>query len=164
MDHSEVIIIPAFFFMVGYIVWIVVTAIQRRQRLKMITDFHGKLLDRLGSVKDFNEFLQTEAGSRFLQDLATDVPTVAAPQERILRAAQFGSVLICLGIGLLLLTFFSPITIRAGRAGFNALGAIALSLGIGFVISAVASYRLSGMLGLLRRHSDSDAAALPSRS
>jgi hypothetical protein len=94
--------------------------------------------------------VHTEAGRRFVQELASEAPALSAPQERILRAAQFGSVLVCLGFGLLL-TFFSPITIQAGRAGFNALGTIALSLGIGFIIPAVASYRLARMLGLLSR-------------
>jgi hypothetical protein len=163
MNQPAIVIVPAFFFMVGYIVWVVTAAIQRKQRVKLITEFHSRLLDRLGSVKDFNDFVHTEAGSRFVQELASEAPAPSAPQERILRAAQFGSVLVCLGFGLLLLTFFSPITIQAGRAGFNALGTIALSLGIGFIISAVASYRLAGMLGLLSRRSDMPPDALTSR-
>jgi hypothetical protein len=58
-------------------------------------------------------------------------------------------VLVCLGLGLLLLTFFSPVTIQSSRAGFNALGVIALSLGVGFLVSAAASYRLAAALGIL---------------
>jgi hypothetical protein len=98
-NHPEVVIIPAFFFMIGYIVRVVVTAVQRRQRLTPITDFHSRLLDRLGSAKEFNDFLQTDAGNRFVQELASDGPALGAPQERILRAAQFGPVLIGLVSG-----------------------------------------------------------------
>ena len=165
MNHPEVIIIPAFFFMTGYVVWVTVTAWQRRQRLRMITEFNARLLDRLGSVKDFSEFLQTTAGARFLQDLASEPAPVGGPRERILRAAQVGTVLACLGVGLLVVSFFwSPLAPQEGQNVFATLGAIALSLGIGFAVSAVASYRLAGTLGLLNRTPDVPRMTAESRS
>jgi hypothetical protein len=159
-NQPEIIIVPSVFFTIGYVVWVSVNAWQRSRRLKMVTEFNSRLLDRLGSVKDFSEFLQTEAGTRFMQDLASE-PVTSGPHERILRAAQVGIVLICLGVGLLLLSFFSPFL--AGQEGFTAIGAIALSLGIGFTISAVASYRLAGILGILHRTADGPSVPLPSR-
>lgn len=163
MNHTEVIIVPSLFFLIGYIVWVTVNAWQRRQRLRMVTEFNSKLLDRLGTVKDFSEFLQTEAGGRFMQDLGSEPPMASGPHERILRAAQLGTVLICLGVGLLLLSFFSPFSLGYSQPGFNAVGTISLSLGIGFVISAVASYRLAGALGLLSRAPDTPQIPVASR-
>jgi hypothetical protein len=160
----EVIIIPSFFFMIGYVVWVSVTAWQRRQRLRFITEFHSRLLDRIGAVKDFNDFLQTEAGTRFMQELSSEPVGLGGPQERILRAAQFGAVLICLGIGLLLMMFFSPFASQQTHTSFNALGTIALSLGIGFSVSAVASYRLSSKLGLLPDRSGRTGVPAPVQS
>lgn len=157
--NPEIIIIPAFFVMVGYVVWVTVTAWQRRQRLKLVTDFNSRLLERLGTVKDFSEFVQTPAGARFLQDLSSE-PVTTGPKERILRASQVGVVLICLGIGLLLVSFFwSPFAPQTGQNAFAVLGMIALSLGVGFAVSAFASYRLAGMLGLLHRDGRGPEAA-----
>jgi predicted phage tail protein len=155
VNHPEIIIVPSLFFMIGYIVWVLANAVQRRQRLRLMTEFHTRLIDKLGSVKDFGEFIQTDAGSRFMRDLASE-PAVSAPQERILRAAQFGVVLISLGLGVLILSFFSPTWPESGRQGFNTFGVVALSLGVGFVVSAAASYRLAGVLGLLQPHSSTE--------
>jgi hypothetical protein len=162
-SHPEIIIVPSFFFLIGYIVWVWVSSAQRKQRLRLITEFHTRLLDKLGSVKDFGDFLQTDAGNRFMKDLASE-PVVAGPHDRILRAAQIGVVLIFLGIGLLMVSFFwSPVAPESGQNAFGALGAIALSLGIGFTVSAGASYRLAGMLGLLNRPQDPSSVPVTSR-
>ena len=147
----EIIIVPSLFFMIGYVVWVLANTWSRRNRLKLVTEFHSKLLDKLGSVKDFGEFVQTEAGTRFMADLGAEPASIGGPHERILRAAQLGIVLSCLGVGLLVLSFFSPTLAHRGQEGFNAFGTVALSLGVGFIISAAASYRLSGRLGLLGR-------------
>ena len=73
------------------------------------------------------------------------------PQDSILRASQIGIVLIMLGVGMLTLGWY--FTARyAGSGDFEVLtviGVIAGSLGLGFLISAGASYRLAKMLGVL---------------
>ena len=135
---------PPMFFLMGFIVWIVVTGWQRRLRLRMVMDFNTRLLERLGSVKDFSEFLRTDAGAQFMSTLTTESP-VHAPQERILRATEVGIVLFTCGVGLLAVAWrFGS---QAESEAFFAFGVIALSLGLGFVISSVASYRLASALG-----------------
>jgi len=89
------------FLMFGYVVWVTMTAWQQRQRIKAIADFRTRLLDRLGSVKDFNDFVHTEAGARLMQNVG-DEPSLGGPHDRILRAVQLAAVLACLGAGLLL--------------------------------------------------------------
>jgi len=150
MTHSEVIIVPALWSLIGFMFWVAVTGWQRRNRLKIVGEFNTKLLDRLGSVKDFHEFIQTEAGAQLMTSMGTE-PDTAGPQERILRATQLGIVLLSLGVGLFLVGRFAGIADPDGRVGFTAVGGIMLSLGLGFMISAAASYRLASMLGLLRR-------------
>lgn len=164
MNHPEIIIVPSFFFMVGYICWLWTSAVQRKQRLTLLTDFNGKLLDKLGSVHDFSQFLQTDAGARFMRDLGSEPAAQASgPQERILRAAQVGVVLICLGAGLLLLGFFTSLPGRSDD-GLTTIGMIAFSVGLGFIISAAVSYRLAGILGLLHRTPDVHAVPLDART
>lgn len=143
----EIIILPAFFFMVGFIVWTTVSAVQRRQRMRMLMDFNSRLIDRLGSVNDFGEFAKTEAGSKFLSSVMADAPLIR-PGERILRAIQSGIVLIALGVGLLALSWYFPTAADAHDTSL-AVGVIVLSLGIGFLLSSAASYRVSASLGLL---------------
>jgi hypothetical protein len=163
VNHPEIIIVPAFFATVAYVVWVIVNAWQRKQRTKLLTDFNARLLDKLGSVKDFSEFLHTPAGARFMHDLAAEPQATDGPKQRILRAAQLGIVLSSLGLGLLALSFFwSPYASDNGQTAFASLGVIALSLGVGFGVSAAASYRVSGALGLLG-HAES-AARTPATS
>jgi hypothetical protein len=148
MENPEIIIVPALFIMIGFIVWVTITGWQRRQRLKLVTDFNSRLLDKLGSVKDFSEFLQTEAGVQFMDSLATDTPA-HAPHERILRATQLGVVLLALGGGLLLLA--SHFSMRREYDAYLAFGVIAISLGVGFAVSSGISYKLTAALGLMNR-------------
>ena len=154
---SEVIIVPALFFTVGYVAWVLATTVQRRARMKLVADFHARLLDRLGSAKDFSDFAQTDAGARFMRAFTTEPAAGGGTHERILRAAQLGAVFICLGLGLLLVGVFSPLTMADAQPVVNRVGAIALSLGIGFAVSAAVSYRLAGVLGLIRRNGEGPA-------
>src|SRR5687767_10868436 len=106
MRHmSELIIVPAFFFMVGFIVWTIVSSVQRRQRMRLLVEFNNRLIDRLGSVSDFGEFAKTEAGAKFLDSVMADAPLLR-PGERILRAIQIGIVLVVVALGLLSLGWY----------------------------------------------------------
>ena len=157
MNHPELIIVPAFFAAVAYVVWVLATAAQRKHRMRLIADFNKGLLERFGNAKDFGEFVQTEAGARFMRDLAAE-PVSAGPHDRILRAAQFAAVLTCLGLGLLIFVFFSPVYPDEGRDVLTGFGVISFALGIGFGVSALASYRLSSLLGLFGPHGSSPRA------
>jgi hypothetical protein len=141
----ELIIPPAFFFMVGFIVWITVTYVQRRNRLRALIEFNNRLIDRIGSVSDFSEFANSDAGGKFLNSVMADAPLVR-PGERILRAIQIGIVLVVLSLGLLSLGWYFQ---NEAHDGFVVIGVLALSLGVGFLLSSLASYRVSASLGLL---------------
>jgi hypothetical protein len=149
-DLIALVVLPALFITIGFVIWTLVNAWQRRLRLKLTTEFNTKLLDRIGSVKDFNDFLQTEGGAKFMDSLAVERSS-SRPQDSILRASQIGIVLIMLGIGVLTLGWY--FTARYPGAGdfaiLTVIGVIAASLGLGFLISAGASYRLAKMLGVL---------------
>ncbi len=91
MQNPEIIIVPACFATIAYVAWVWLSTSQRKQRVKLLTDFHTRLLDKLGSVKDFGEFMQTDAGAKLMADLASE-PVSAGPHDRIMRAAQIGIV------------------------------------------------------------------------
>ena len=143
----EIIIVPVVFGTIGFIVWVTVNAWQRRQQLKLLTDFNSRLLERIGSVKDFSEFLQTDGGAKFMERV-TAGGTPPDVRMTIIRTVQTGLVLSALGTGLLLLAWM--LSARVGHSDvFTVAGVIALSLGVGFLLSGGASYRLAS--GMQRR-------------
>jgi hypothetical protein len=151
--RPEMIVLPAFFLMIAFCISVLVSAWQRRLRFRLMSEVNNKLLDRIGSVKDFNEFLQTEGGTRFMDSLTVERETTR-PQDSIFRAIQFGIVLLTLGLGFLALGWY--FAARYGTIGddfevLTVIGVIAGSLGLGFLISAAASFRLAKTLGVLER-------------
>jgi hypothetical protein len=146
---SEVIIVPFIFSTMGFVVWVAFNAWQRRQQVKMLTDFNSRLLDRIGSLKDFSEFLQTGAGTKFI-DRVSAGGTPPDIRMTILRAVQTGLVLLALGGGLLLLSAMlrSRYPFEDSEV-FMITGVISVSLGVGFLLSGGASYRLAS--GMQRR-------------
>jgi hypothetical protein len=106
-------------------------------------EFQARLIDRLASLADFAEFASTDAGRQLLNTLAAD-DFATAPRDRVLRAIEMGVVLVSLGIGLL---FLGGYFVFDGREAFTAVGVISGSLGVGFLISAVLSVRLTKALG-----------------
>jgi hypothetical protein len=134
------------FALIGWVTHVVVDGRRRRERLKVFTDFHGKLIDRLGSAKEFGDFLQSEGGQRFLATLSTER---GGPQAAILRSLHVGVIMLTLGLGLLLLTrldFWG----YEGRAFLVLSGVIVESLAIGYLLSAGLSWRLSRSIGLVK--------------
>jgi hypothetical protein len=148
---SEIIIVPFIFATLGFVVWVAFNGWQRRSQVKLLTEFNSRLLERIGSVRDFSEFLQTEGGAKFM-DRVTAGGTPPDIRMAILRSVQTGLVLFALGVGLLVLA-------RIFRGGFpvehpevfTITGVIALSLGIGFFLSGGAAYRLASAM---QRRSD----------
>ena len=145
--------IMVFLAIIGLLMWLIQTLIDYRRwnRLsKVQTEAHSKLLDRFTANEDLLAYIKTSAGQRFLESapiaLGTEAPAVGAPTNRILWSVQAGLVLALGGFGL---HFAIPRLIDEGAAdGLYVMGTLAIGLGIGFVLSAVASLIISNRLGL----------------
>ena len=146
--QSEIIIVPSLFFMIGYIVWVIVDGYRRRQQTRVFTEFHSKLLDRIGSAKEFAEFFSSDAGDRFLTALSNSEG--AAPQLRILRSLQTGLILFALGIGLFMLTNERNFELDT-MDGLMVTATAATAIGAALVVSTGMSYVLSKRMGLIDR-------------
>lgn len=138
---------------IGLLVWLIRTFIDYRRwsRLaKVQTDVHTKLLDRFTANEDLLAYIQSPAGSKFLESspikLDAGPRSVGAPLARILWSVQGGVVLVAGGVGL---------HVISGRAGndaaqpLQALGILAIALGLGFLFSAALSFLISQRLGLI---------------
>jgi hypothetical protein len=127
---------------VAFMVWVVANGRRRARTVQAMTEFHNRLLDKLGTAKDFSDFLQSEGGTRFLESLSTER---VSPNQRILSSIQTGIVLSSLGMGLLVLGW----TYGERFDVFVVLGTIGFMLGVGFLVSSAIAYRLSRSWGVL---------------
>jgi hypothetical protein len=138
---------------VGTLVWLIRTAVDYRRwgRLaKVQAEAHTKLLDRFTGNDELLAYVQSPAGARFLKSSpitldGSDKP-MGAPLARILWSMQAGVVLAALGIGL---NFLSRNVEPYRAEPIFVFSTLALSVGVGFMISAAASYIMSKRLGLL---------------
>jgi hypothetical protein len=138
---------------IGVLVWLTRTIIDYRRwnRLaKVQTDVHTKILDRFTANDDLLAYIQSPAGSKFLESspikLDAGPRSVGAPLARILWSVQGGLVLLAGGIGLLVV---SGRVANDVSQGIQALGVLGIALGLGFVISAIISFVISRKLGLI---------------
>lgn len=132
----------AFIVLLGYITQVITEWRRQKERTRLLTEFQTKLLDKMGSGAEFAAFFQSAGGERFLDTLSLER---AQPYDRILRAVQSGVVLSCLALGLIYLGRVVPFD----GIGFTIIGVIALSIGLGFLLSAGAAWTISRSAGLL---------------
>ena len=138
-DNIVAVMIPSMF---AWIAWTIFSAIRRFKIAKLQAEVQAKLLDKVGSAQDLLAYAQTEAGREMLESLKVERHS---PHARIIGALQTSIVMICLGAGFLFLRG----RITGTEEGFLVFGTLATMLGIGFGLSAMASYYLSKSFGLL---------------
>jgi hypothetical protein len=146
------------------VLWIIKTVLDWRRwtrTSRVHAEVHNKLLDRFTANDDLLAYIQTPAGQKFLESAPLPVEPASrpmfAPYSRILWSTQAGLVFAAAGIGLL---YVAGQVIEEVSQLLFAVGVLALAVGVGFVVSAVASLLLSQRLGLMtssatREHSES---------
>jgi hypothetical protein len=114
------------------------------------SEVHGRLIDKFSSNQELAQYMETDAGKRFLE--AAPIPVSIGPDQRVpnvvarvLLPLQIGVVMILLGAGLLLLRHAGPDMDTPMRV----LGTVILMPGIGFIISAGITWMLAARLGLM---------------
>ena len=131
-----------FFALIAWIVFVIVDGRRRREQLKATSEFNAKILEKMGSTAEFGAFLETDGGKRFMKSLTIEGPSA---KTRMLGSTQTGIVCTAIGLAMLILggIFYYL------RDGLWVIGGIVTACGIGFIVSTLASYRLSKALGLL---------------
>jgi hypothetical protein len=141
---SDWIFFPCFFGMVSFVIWVVVNGWQRRQHVRLIIEFNNKVLERLGSMREFSDFLHSDGGERLMRVLTSERGSTG-PRDRILAAVQSGVVFGAVGLGLL---FVSWRTSGNAHEVLAVISAIVLSLGVGLMLSSAASFWVAKNLGM----------------
>jgi hypothetical protein len=149
---SDIVPLSVFICVLLAVVWVVRAALENRRwnrSFKMHEELHGKLIEKFASGQDFSTYLQTEAGRRLLEWTPPALDTVGGRPHaigRILWSLQAGVVLLLVGVGLLVLRGHMDPDVTSPLLVFGTLG---LTLGAGFILSALISYGLTKHLGLI---------------
>lgn len=140
--HLEVLIPLGAFGMVAYMTKVFVDAFRRSRQMRIASEFHTKLLDRIGSAEEFGRLLQTEGGQRFIESISMERHD---PLARVSGSLQTGIVMTVFSLGLIYLAG----RVSQGNEGFSILGVVFLTLGVGFIVSAASAYVLARTHGAI---------------
>jgi len=135
------------------ILWVTRALLENRRwnrSFKMQEELHTKLIEKFASGQDFSAYLQYDAGRQLLEwappALDASPRGLPNPVGRIFWSVQAGLVLLLTGLGLLLLRGHMGAIDVTPLLVFGTLG---VTLGAGFILSAMVSYGLSKHLGLI---------------
>src|SRR5215468_2481900 len=98
--HTEVIVLPIFLTLIGFVIWTIFSTIRRYKMANLQAGMQTKLLEKFGSGQELLAYVQSDAGRGFLESLTMEQRT---PYGRILGAAQVGVILVFLGLAFLFL-------------------------------------------------------------
>jgi hypothetical protein len=143
MTIHEVVIFIGMFLFWGWVVYVIL----EWRKLKHKNQLQNKIIDKLNSVPELNEFLQPEGGTRFLNFLTIES---FSPKEKLLSSISKGIILFMLGAAFVYLDPLFPTVTEDARI-FMALAYIFAALGIGFLVSSFISYLLSKKWGIIKK-------------
>jgi hypothetical protein len=138
---QDIVVPGSFFFLVGWIVWVLFSSIRRYKIARFQSEVQSRLLQRLDSSQSLLAYVETPAGKQFVEGLGAERIT---PYERILSSTQAGIIITFFGVALLVLRAKVPFS----DEGFTIFGTLAIALGLGFGVAAAASYFMSRSFGL----------------
>lgn len=134
------------------ILWVLRVVLENRRwnkSFKIHEEVHTKLIEKFASGQDLTAYMDSEAGRRLLEWTPPSIETgsrgLTGAASRILWSIQAGLVLGLVGVGLLLIRDRIP----DGVEPLLVFGTLGVTIGAGFIISALVSYTLSKHLGLM---------------
>lgn len=151
---ETVAVFTGFVIVTACVLWLIRTALNHRRWLRTFrtqTELQSKMVDRFSNSEELIAYLQSSAG-RWTMEPEPAAPPVSkvmlpgTPFNRVLWSVQAGLVVSAVAVGLL---FVSYRVVEEVAEVFYAVGVLLLAMGIGFVLSAAASYILSQRLGVL---------------
>ena len=143
----------AFVGVAGSFLWLIHMLLENRRWSRVFrlqSDIHARLIERFASNQELLHYMETEPGKRFLE--AAPIPIDFQRDQRLpggigrfLAPLQIGIVLTLLGVGLLTLQHRIPDAANP----LLVFGMVTLMPGLGFIISAIISWRITAHLGLM---------------
>ena len=131
---------------ISWIAWLILSSLRRYQIAKLQAGLQMKLLDKMDSAQTALAYVETDAGKSLLQSLSVERQEVGAPYRSILSGVRWGIMLIAFGV-----VFFALRSIAGEHANdHTVIGSLAMALGGGCEVAALATYVLSRSFGLLK--------------
>jgi hypothetical protein len=146
----------AFVIILGALVWLLRVLMENRRWNRVFrnqTEVNNKLLDKFSNSEELLAYMRSDAGKRFLEAAPVSFAfetgqRMSGAVARVFTPLQLGVVLALVGGG-----FYSLRgQVSEGSDALLVFGTITLTLGIGFIISAVVSWFLARHLGLLPKN------------
>jgi hypothetical protein len=144
MNFYEILGPIAVVFVAGWVVRSYLVYKRQMKVAQMQAEMQNRLMDRFDSSEELMTYLGSEAGQRFIESATLER---ANPYGRILGSIQAGVILTFAGVAALL--FRAELSGHQEALGFSFLGLLFLALGLGFLVSAAASYALSKKWGVI---------------
>jgi len=163
---TPIILFPCFLVALVWIIYLFVQSRRWNRAFKQQSEIHSRLIDKFSSTQELAAYMETEAGKQFLSASAFASGSQAGPHmpnvvARVLTPMQVGVVLTLLGIGFYFMRNAGPDMVTP----MIVLGTLALMPGIGFILSAGATWAIAQRLGLMPEKPDThhDAAGFTGR-
>ena len=139
--NEDIVLFPVAFGAMTFVLWTIFSTIRRFKIAKLQADVQNRLIEKFGTTQDLLAYVQTDAGKQLLESLSVER---TSPFSRIIGAVQAGIIMFLFGLALLFLRG----RVSGAEEGFLVFGTVFVTLGVGFAISAAASYSLSKSFGL----------------
>ncbi|MGH9561894.1 MAG: hypothetical protein ACRD3S_10610 [Terracidiphilus sp.] len=155
---APIIIVPCIFLAIVWVIRLFVQNNRWNRAFRQQMEMHGRLIDKFGTSQELIAYLDSEAGKQFLSGSPIAPGPESGPRmpnavARVLTPLQVGVVMTLLGIGFLFLRHVGSDT----REGMTVLGTLVLMPGIGFILSAGATWVLGHRLGLMPKREAPEA-------
>ena len=144
-DAAVMLVLLAAFATAAWVMYLAAETTKRQRRMKAQAEIQGRLLDKFSSAREVVEFLQTPGGAQFVDSFASDREE---PATGILSSTHRGIVLVVVAAGCFFLNWYYR---NSGENPLLVIGVILFCLGIGFLLSAAVSHRLSRTLRAAQR-------------
>ena len=145
IDYTLFAIIPIMMAFWGWVVW----AILLWRKMSHKSKLQNKIIDKFSSAQEFNDFLQSQEGNKFLSFLKFDS---SGPRQKILSSLSAGIILPCLGTAFIIIGQIIPNGREYLNISCDAVGIIFIALGVGFLIATFLSYKMCKKWGLLDKN------------
>jgi hypothetical protein len=99
------------------------------------------LIDKFASAHDLNDLMETAAGRRLFAEFSAG----GSPLRPVLLSVQMGILAVLAGVGV------GGLGLMANENSVLGVAGLLVCIGLGFLISAVITYRLSKSWGLLEK-------------
>lgn len=144
-DLMPMIVMPVMTVALAWVIGKIIGAFRQRARLRAQAELYNRILEKFGSAEEFTAYLQSTDGRSFFENQAIEP---AAPLGKVLNSVKIGTILLIVGGGFFVLSLIAKT--EDAIFALDVVCVVAVTLGIGFLVSSFISYRLAKSWGIIQ--------------